>query len=62
MVCAWVRKCGVHWFLARNADHSGVCEICHTQTRFYRADGAGQEHFPFSCLPCHLHEAGFAPP
>jgi len=49
-------------FASASAPGTGVCEICHTQTRFYRADGTGEEHFPFSCLPCHLHEAGFAPP
>lgn len=41
---------------------TGVCEICHTGTRFYRADGTGDPHFTFSCLPCHTHAGGFDPP
>jgi predicted CXXCH cytochrome family protein len=48
-------------FASASAPGTGVCEICHTTTRFYRADGTGDPHFTFSCLPCHLHENGFAP-
>ncbi len=40
---------------------SGVCEVCHTTTMFYRSDGSGQQHFPFACFPCHPHAGGFAP-
>jgi predicted CXXCH cytochrome family protein len=40
----------------------GVCQVCHTTTRFYRADGSGEPHFTFPCFTCHLHGAGFAPP
>jgi hypothetical protein len=40
---------------------SGVCEVCHTTTRFYRSDGSGEPHFPFACFTCHPHAAGFAP-
>lgn len=49
-------------FASASAPGTGICEICHTQTRFYRADGTGEPHFTVSCLPCHLHSAGFAPP
>jgi hypothetical protein len=48
-------------FASASAPGTGVCEVCHTATRFYRADGGGEPHFTFSCLPCHLHSAGFAP-
>ena len=48
-------------FASASAPGTGVCEVCHTTTRFYRADGTGEPHFTFSCLPCHLHAAGFAP-
>jgi len=41
---------------------SGVCEICHTATDFYRGDGSGQQHFAFTCVFCHLHTRAFAPP
>jgi predicted CXXCH cytochrome family protein len=40
---------------------TGVCEICHTTTQFYRADGTGAAHFDLPCFPCHAHERGFAP-
>jgi predicted CXXCH cytochrome family protein len=49
-------------FASASAPGTGVCEVCHTQTRFFRADAANEEHFTFSCLPCHLHGAGFGPP
>jgi predicted CXXCH cytochrome family protein len=49
-------------FASASAPGTGVCEVCHTTTKFYRADGSGDPHFTFSCLPCHLHAAGFAPP
>lgn len=48
-------------FASASTPGTGVCEICHTSTRFYRVDGGGEPHFTFSCLPCHLHANGFAP-
>jgi predicted CXXCH cytochrome family protein len=48
-------------FAAASAPGTGVCEVCHTTTRFYRADGGGEPHFTVSCLPCHRHSTGFAP-
>jgi hypothetical protein len=48
-------------FASPSAPGTGVCEVCHTTTRFYRADGTGESHFTFSCLPCHLHAKGFQP-
>lgn len=48
-------------FASVSAPGSGICEVCHSTTRFYRGDGTGDPHFTFSCLPCHLHGAGFAP-
>lgn len=41
---------------------TGLCEVCHSTTRFYPNDGMGEEHFPFTCFTCHTHAAGFAPP
>lgn len=40
---------------------TGVCEICHTTTQFYRSDGSGAVHFPYTCFTCHPHAGGFAP-
>jgi predicted CXXCH cytochrome family protein len=48
-------------FASASAPGTGICEVCHTTTAHYRADGGGEPHFTFSCLPCHLHGTGFAP-
>ena len=40
---------------------TGVCEVCHTTTRFYRSDGMGQPHFTGACYTCHPHPRGFLP-
>jgi hypothetical protein len=48
-------------FASASAPGTGVCEVCHTTTKFYRADGTGAPHYTFSCLPCHRHEKGFNP-
>jgi len=49
-------------FASASAPGSGICEVCHTRTRFYRADGSGEPHFALSCLPCHRHTRGFEAP
>lgn len=49
-------------FASASAPGTGICEVCHTTTAHYRADGTGSPHYDFSCLPCHTHEKGFAPP
>jgi predicted CXXCH cytochrome family protein len=48
-------------FASPSSPGTGICEVCHTRTLYYRADGSGTEHFTFSCLPCHRHAGGFAP-
>jgi predicted CXXCH cytochrome family protein len=40
---------------------SGLCEVCHTDTMYYRNDGSGLPHFPFACYTCHPHADGFEP-
>lgn len=40
---------------------SGLCETCHSSTRYFRADGSGEPHFGFPCFTCHPHELGFSP-
>ncbi len=40
---------------------TGLCETCHSQTQFYRADGSGATHFTDTCIRCHQHARGFAP-
>jgi hypothetical protein len=48
-------------FASASDPGTGVCEVCHTTTLYYRADGGGASHFTLSCLPCHRHSDGFAP-
>ena len=40
---------------------TGLCEVCHTTTRFYRSDGTGEPHFTTPCYTCHSHPRGFLP-
>jgi predicted CxxxxCH...CXXCH cytochrome family protein len=38
------------------ADGRGLCQVCHTQTKFYRAGATGQTHNNTkACLNCHKH-------
>ena len=39
---------------------NGICEVCHTQTRFLRNDGTGGRHMMGrTCVNCHNHINGF---
>lgn len=49
-------------FASASNPGTGVCEICHTTTRFYRADGIDLPHFTLPCITCHTHASGFATP
>ena len=40
---------------------AGLCEVCHTKTKFYLANGHGQPHFTDDCTLCHDHAAAFEP-
>ena len=46
-------------FVSASEPGSGICEICHTTTRFFRDDGSGDLHAPVSCPTCHDHSEGF---
>jgi len=48
--------------LARGSAGTGVCEVCHTATKSYRADGSGAAHDGAWCVTCHSHQRGFAAP
>ena len=49
-------------FIHGAPNFDGICEICHTQTDYYRSNGTGLEHYPGSnCLDCHSHWNGFMP-
>jgi predicted CXXCH cytochrome family protein len=40
---------------------TGICEVCHTTTTFYRSDGTGEPHYTTACYPCHPHSRAFIP-
>jgi len=47
--------------------YDGMCEVCHTTTKYYTRDGSGFANhsggFDYSgtdCTTCHTHETGFA--
>jgi len=48
-------------FASASRPGTGLCEVCHTTTRFYRSDGMGESHFPLPCYPCHSHTVSFLP-
>jgi predicted CXXCH cytochrome family protein len=48
-------------FASASAPGTGLCEVCHSTTAFYRADGGGTPHFTTLCTRCHPHAAGFLP-
>lgn len=48
-------------FASASRPGTGLCEVCHTTTRYYRSDGTGFPHFDLPCYPCHPHAVGFLP-
>lgn len=41
---------------------NGICQVCHTRTVVWKADGTGANHNNGAvCTKCHLHTAGFMP-
>jgi hypothetical protein len=41
----------------------GICEVCHTQTNYWRRDIVSEGHVPGTrCTNCHSHTQGFAYP
>lgn len=56
----------LHSFADRDEDNNGyfdgVCETCHTETRYHRNDGSRVSHNDGkTCVSCHPHDAGFIP-
>ncbi len=38
----------------------GICQVCHTQTTYWRNDGSRADHFNgWRCTICHTHDQGF---
>jgi predicted CXXCH cytochrome family protein len=48
-------------FASASHPGTGVCEVCHTTTRFYNNTGTGESHFTQACYPCHPHSRAFIP-
>jgi len=48
-------------FASASTPGTGLCEVCHGRTAFYRADGGRMPHYATSCVACHPHAVGFAP-
>ena len=48
-------------FASASDPGTGICEVCHTTTMFYRSDGMGSAHFTGACYTCHPHGRGFLP-
>lgn len=59
---------GVNSFADGDGVYDGICEVCHTQTLYYRSDGsvmnnhtgAGLDYSGQDCSSCHTHGSGFA--
>ncbi|MBI5558120.1 MAG: hypothetical protein HY885_10820 [Deltaproteobacteria bacterium] len=44
----------------RDSTPDGVCQVCHSQTDYWRADGTGTNHNgSLVCTSCHAHRNGF---
>jgi len=54
---------GVGAYTQGQPDYNGVCEVCHTQTRFHRGDASGDHNHGLTtaCVECHLHKTEFLP-
>ena len=38
-----------------NGIYTGLCQVCHTQTKFYKNSVAPSGHYTSGCLGCHKH-------
>jgi len=46
-----------------NDNGQGICEVCHTTTKYHLANGGGAGHNTGkNCLNCHKHSTGFQQP
>ena len=67
MPVKFLRYTGEGSFADGNTTHDGICEVCHTQTKYYRRDGSGSANHSGGmnydrkdCTTCHSHSTGFA--
>jgi len=57
---------GTASFADGDVTHDGICEVCHTTTKYYRRDGSGfanhsggVNYDKKDCTSCHSHSTGF---
>lgn len=62
----FLRYTGTVSFADGDGTHDGICEVCHTQTKYYRRDGSGFANHSGgvnqngrNCTICHAHNTGF---
>ncbi len=54
-------KEGTKSFADGDAIYDGICEVCHTQTKYYRNNGSGNTHYKEEkCSKCHSHPDGLS--
>lgn len=63
----FLRYTGANSFADGDKTYDGICEVCHTQTKYYRRDGTGFVNHSGGvnydgkrCIACHSHSTGFA--
>jgi predicted CxxxxCH...CXXCH cytochrome family protein len=52
---------GANPFIAGAPTFNGICEVCHTQTKYHRNDASGDHshNAGTACTNCHRHDQGF---
>lgn len=62
----FLRYTGLNSFADGDTDYDGICEACHTSTKYYKRDGTGFANhsggFDYDgsdCSSCHSHAVGF---
>lgn len=63
----FTNKTNSNSFSDGNSEYNGICEVCHTQTDYFRNDGLApdQNHYDLliqskkNCLICHPHNSSF---
>jgi len=63
----FLRYTGAGSFADGDSIHDGICEVCHTVTKYHRRDGSGFVNHSggvdmagSDCTTCHTHASGFA--
>jgi len=60
----FLNQAGPNSYADGDAVYDGICEVCHTETKYHRGDASGDHtHFSGStCTVCHGHDNYFQPP